>query len=285
MATVDVSSLVSPTYTPTLLVPTDGSTFTQALLTNLIVSLANRTEFLRDLSFEASDTPGAYARIREDFFGAIFTAGQNRLDASFPWRCVSTGNVSINGNAGSSKNPGQLRCSIPGDGVGDQYFGFHIESTTGAPFSYATFQQLEVTVAITEDPANLNEQIRFGLVDDAEGPNGGSDSLVIWRAKAVNATKWMLLKRVGGVQTSTVLTAADFVDGEFAVWRMVKNATSGIDFYLNGDLVHTVASGDLPSGGCNISFLAATSVADTEVLQVDWDLIDFRSKPNDRSGA
>lgn len=285
MATVDVAPLVTPTYTASLLVPTDGSTFTQALLTNLIVALGNRTEFLRDLSAEASDTPGAYSRLREDFFGAIFNDTQSRLDASFPWRTNQTGLVSINHSGGSAKNPGQLLCAIPGDGVGDQFFEFHIGLDTDTPTSYAAFQQLEVTVNIDEDPSNLNEQIRFGLVDDAGAFNGGSDALCIWRLKAVSSTKWILVRRVAGVQTMTTLTAADFVNGEFAVWRLVKNAAGGIEFYLNGVLITTVASADLPSGSANLSFLAATSSADTEVLRVTWDLINFRSKPTDRSGA
>lgn len=285
MATTDVAPLVTPTYTAALLVPNDGSTLTQALLTNLIVALANRTEFLRDITIEASDNPESYCVVREDFLGAIFTSSQSRLDATLPWRTIQTGNVSINGQSGNSKNPGRLQCSVPGDGGSQQYFGFHLIGTTATPFSFATFQQMTVVVRINEDAANVTEFTRFGLVDDAEQEDGGTDALCIIRQPAANATKWMLMKNVSGTLTKTAIAAADFTDNEFATWRFVKNASNGVDFYLDGVLVHTVASGDLPTGGCNASFYQSVTAADTEVLTVDYDLITVRTKPTARDGA
>lgn len=283
MATVDVAPLVTPAYTASLLVPTDGSTFTQALLTNLIVALGNRIEFLRDLTPEATDTPEAYFTLREDFAGAIFDDSQSRLDASFPWRTNQTGLVSINHSAGSFKNPGVLQCAIPGDGVGDQIFEFHLGLDTGTPGSYSTFRQMVVTVKIEEDVANLNEQIRFGLVDDAGASNGGSDCICLFRSKAISATKWLLLVRVAGVQTLTTLTASSFTNGVFTTWRIFRNsATGSYEFYQDGALVYTLAIGDQPSGACNYSFRAGTSSADTEVLGVFWDLIHIRTFPGDR---
>lgn len=55
MPTTDVAPLVTPVYTPTLPVTTDGSVLTQADLTTLAVSLGNRIEFVRQLVNTASE--------------------------------------------------------------------------------------------------------------------------------------------------------------------------------------------------------------------------------------
>jgi hypothetical protein len=285
MPTVDVAPLVTPTYTPTLLVPTDGSTFTQALLTNLIVGLANRTEFLRDLSAEASDTPEAYCTLRDDFFGAVDSISPGTLQSDIQWRRSDEGSPAINHRAGSSKNPGLLEVSLPGNGTDFHEFEIHIGSATGAPFSYATFQELVVVVKVEEDVSNITEWASFGLVDNAGLQNGGDDCLVIARQKASSATKWLLMRRVGGSQVTTALAAADFDNAEFAVWRMVRIASGDFELYLNGTLVHTVAAADVPTGGCNLTCNASVTAADTEVFTVSWDLVVLRTKPNDRSGA
>lgn len=236
-----------------------------------------------------------YAEIREDFIGAaIDDGGANLLTAPCSlWRTNVTFSPAINHRPGNGKNPGLLECAIPTDAGGCVY-EFHAGGTdTGAPINYYfSFAELEVVLKIEEDVANTSESIRFGLVDDASLENGGSDCLCIWRSKAVSATKWLLLKRVSGVQTVTTLTAADFVDGEYAVWRLEKTpgtASGDVRIYLNGTLVHTVTFAALPSGGANLSFWQSTGGADTEVLTVTYDLIRLRTFPSgvsgDRSGA
>jgi hypothetical protein len=233
-----------------------------------------------------------YAEIREDFIGAaIDDSGSSLLTAPQSlWRTNVTFSPAINHRPGNAKNPGLLECSIPTDAGGCVY-EFHAGGTnTGAPITYyQSFQLLEVVLKIEEDAANISESIRFGLVDNAGAENGGSDCLCLWRNKGVNASKWLLLKRVSGVQTNTVLTAADFVDGEFAVWRLEKNSAGGIDISLNGTVVHVVDFIALPAGGANLSFWQSTGGADTELLTVTYDLIRLRTFPSglsgDRSGA
>lgn len=285
MATVDVAPLVSPVYTPTLLVPTDGSTLTQALLTNLIVSLGNRTEFLRDLSAEASDTPEAFCTVREDFLGVLWTPSQSLLQGTVQWRTTpDDGFISVSGNAGASKNPGLLNVSLPGDGD-FHVFAAYFENASGEPFSFLKFQTMTVVVKKTHDAANVTDRIHFGLCDDADIQGGGNDALMIQHLGA-NA-KWQFVRVVGGVTTTTTLTGADFVSGEYAVWRMnrVSGGSDSIEVYLNDVLVHTVATVDMPGGSCNFSLYQEVTAADTESLQVSWDFVSLRTKPTDRSGV
>jgi hypothetical protein len=291
MPTVDVAPLVTPTYTPTLLVPTDGTTLTQALLTNLIVGLANRTEFLRDLQLEASDTPEAYCTLREDFHGAIFTSGSSRIDAEFPWRTSVLGLPAVNQRAGTGKNPGLLELSLPPTGSGgepDHGIDFYLStSSSGGPFTFATVEALTVVVKIDEDAANANFTTQFGFASQtgmAQQP-GGTDSIQICRNVAVSPTKWWLFRRKASSNTITVLTAADFANSEYHVWRIAKQASGDWALSLNGVLVHTIAAADLPVGACNLRFWQLNGVADTEISKVSWDLISLRTKPNDRSGA
>lgn len=290
MATVDVASLVSPTYTASLLVPTDGSTFTQALLTNLIVALGNRTEFLRDLLLEASDTPEAYCTLREEFHGAILTSGESRLDADFPWSVSILGFPAVNHSGGTGKNPGQLVIQNPPTGSGGEDahgIDFFLGSSGATPFTFANVEQLTVVVKVTENPANLNATMQFGFVTTAgiSSANGGTNCIQIGRNTALDADEWYLLRRVGGVQTLTVLTGAAFDNAEFHVWQIKKQASGDWALLLNGTLVHTIAVADLPTGACNVRFYALNSIADTAITTVAWDLIALRTKPNDRSGA
>jgi hypothetical protein len=236
-----------------------------------------------------------YAEIREDFIGAVVDdSGSSLLTCpTSMWRTNRTFSPAINPGNGGAKNPGLLVIQVPTDAGGCVY-EFHPGTDTGAPISYYnTFESLDVVVKIEEDAANISESVRFGLVDDASLENGGSDCLCIWRNKGVNATKWLLLKRVSGIQTVTTLTAADFADGEFAVWRLESNPlvpSDDVRIYLNGTLVHTVAFIALPSGQANLSFWQSTGGADTEVMTVTYDLIRLRTFPGglgtgDRSGA
>ena len=218
--------------------------------------------------------------VNEDFAGAIFDSGESRVDASFPWRTIHTGSVSINGNAGSAKNPGLLRCSIPTA----ESFVFHLHTAAGAPLTYASFRRLRVTVSVTSDPTNVADEVMFGLADDASDIND-PDHLLVWWNHGVDADNWILRRRVGSVQTNTVLASAAFVDGEFADWDLIKTEAGDVELYLNGVLVHTVDAADLPSGGANLMCRCDTSVADPEVLTVDWDRVQLWTRPpNFRDG-
>jgi hypothetical protein len=270
--------------------PTDGSTLTQALLTDLIVALGNRIEFLRDLSLEASDTPEAYCTLREDFLGAIYNSGQSRLDADYLWRTSELGSPSVNHANGSAKNPGQLSLALPPGGSGgddDHGLDIYLGSTSTQPFSFATVETLTVVVKVTEDPANLNATTQFGFVTTAgtASQNGGTNCVQIGRNVALDVDDWYILRRVAGVQTLTLLTGGTFSDGEFHVWRIEKQTSGDWQILLNGALVHTIAAADLPSGACNLRLYAMNSVADPELTGVTWDQVVLRTKPDDRSGA
>lgn len=235
----------------------------------------------------------AFAEIREDFLGAVVDdSGSDLLTAPRSmWRTNRTFSPAINHRPGSGKNPGLLEVSVPTD-AGGCVFEFHAGGTdTGAPISYYhTFETLEVVLKPEVDPDAVVTTIRFGLVDDASAENGGSDALMIANFSAFEPTRWQLWKRVSGVETFTDI--ADFVNGEFAVWRLEKTpgtASGDVRIYLNGTLVHTVAFAAIPAGNANLSFWQSTSGADTEVLTVTYDYIALRTYPagvsGDRSGA
>src|SRR5690606_15473414 len=132
---VQIQNDVNPVYEPIITISDTGEVLTEAQIYDTTLALANRIEFVRTLTPEAADRPETYATLREDFFGAIYTSGQARIDASFPWRTASAGSPAVNGRAGSAKNPGLLEVALPGDGANAHTFAFYLQSPSGTPFS------------------------------------------------------------------------------------------------------------------------------------------------------
>lgn len=290
MATVDVDPLVTATFTPTLPVTTDGSTLTQADLTNIVVSLANRIEFLRSLSLEAAVKPEAFTTFREDFLDLIYKKTDATLYGTLPWTTLEEGAGAIAGalgishSAGSSKNPGGLRVSTPGS-LGDAGFSFFIgPGATSTPFSFTGVQHFSITMKIVTDSSTLlTPSVRCGLASNASFNNGGSNSLGILYAPAFG-TDWQLLKLVAGVQTVTPLVP--MVIGEYVVFRFEKNAAGDFEIFVNDVLTTSVLAAALPVGGCTFGAhqLISTVEGATSVL-TEFDMLTFRASIADRSGA
>jgi hypothetical protein len=290
MPTVDVAPLVTGgTYTPTLLVPTDGTTFTQAMLTSLIVSLGNRIEFLRDLVPEAANDPERSLLIREDFAGAIWTPGQARLDGEFPWRTGGdTGTISVSGHAGSSKNPGQLRVSIPGDGATEVPFYLHPHLHDGDFTSFARFRHAAITVRLNDDVANSQTVFSWGLGDEQDDSAGGDNSIRLCWFKSLDALNWKVLVRNGGVNTIAFSTLTAMTNNEFITLRMSRaNETADVEIYVNSSATpaFTIDAADVPVTACNYGAYMSTGAADTDSFQVSLDFLSYRAATPSRQGV
>ncbi len=99
MSTTDVAPLVTPAYTATLPVTNSGSILTQADLTTLVVSLANRIEFVRQLSSVVSSS---FSAVKDDFCfvdeGAIVFGTPRIWHGDTPWRAtqLAAGTLALN---------------------------------------------------------------------------------------------------------------------------------------------------------------------------------------------
>jgi hypothetical protein len=287
---VQIQGDVTAEYEPVLTIADTGEVLTEAQLYDTTLALANRIEFVRSLTPEATEDPEQFATFREEFWGAIADTGQARLDADNLWRSSVEGFPAINHRAGSAKNPGQLEVSLPPTGSGgatDHGYDFYLGSSTDDSFSFASIEACTVVLKIAEDPANVNATVQFGFVASSGLANqsGGTDGIQICRNTAIDPDEWWLLRRKASVNFLSILSGAAFTNDEFHVWRIRKQASGDWQLLLNGVLVHTIASADLPVGACDFRCYQLNGVADTEITTVTWDLIVIRSNPGDRSGA
>jgi len=281
---------VTAVYEPVITVAETGEVLTEAQLYDTTLALANRIEFVRALVPEASEDPEAFGTLREEFWGAIHNSGQGRLDADLLWRTSDTGSPSVNQNAGTAKNPGQLVIGLPPTGSGrdtDHGIDIYLGQTTGDCFSFQTIDSATVVVKVTEDPANLNATTQFGFVATAgiSSFNGGTDCVQIVRNTAIDVDEWLLLRRKASAQTYGVISGAAFTNGEFHVWRIRKQGNGDWALLLNGAQVATIAAADLPAASCTFRMVCLNSVADTEITTVACDFVAIRSTPGDRSGV
>jgi hypothetical protein len=270
MATVDVAGLVTPTYTPTIPIVLDGDPFTQADHTNTVVSLANRTEFVRQLSETASSAPESFATLREDFWGAIFDSGTSTIYGDLVWRTDDSGSPAINHRGGSAQNPGQLEMAMP---TGSS-FAFGLGSSTDNLFGGISTEAVTFAVKVLDNPANVATQFLIGLKNDWSLGNGGDDCLQLFYT--ISEANWHVMKRRSGVQT-LVDTGVPVVAGEMVVCRFLKNGND-IDVELNGAIVDTAVSGvDKLTGEFNFGAIAVSSGADPQLFTATVDFIHIRT--------
>lgn len=272
MATTDVAGSVTPVYTATLPVTTDTSTFTQADLTALVLSLANRTEFVRQLVDDAADTPEASAVVREDFFSAVYQPIGAMLFADGLWRTFEANSPAVSGVSRSFTAPGELLIQLPNLGE----FRFQHDTATSPNFSFGTLQHFTVRCKIKDDAANANTAMRIGFHQDNSLFNGGTNSLALYYLKGLDATHWLLHVRRASVSSFVVL--APFVDDTYFTCRFVK---VGADIQVRdktNTLLTTVVAASFPVGSCGLGASFISSVADPNVAEHSVDFIFARGK-------
>jgi hypothetical protein len=284
MSTTDVAGSVVPVYTPTLPVTDDGSILTNAALTALTLSLANRTEYVRQLSEQAGEAPEFFATLREDFLDVVIES--TSIYGVLPWTvvAVNSGALSISHSPGTAKNPGGLICGVPST-LGDASHAFFLgPGATSHPFTFASVQSFTVVLRIGADTSSLGTPIvRAGLAQQANFGNGGTDSLGIAYLASAPAN-WFLFKRVAGVQTTTALIP--MVLNEYIVARFEKNAAAGFDLFINGSLFTTIAAAALPTGGCTFGgFQEISTVEGLATITPVYDAMFIRNQCGARNGA
>lgn len=273
MATTDVAGSVTPTYTPTLPVTTDTSILTQADLTTVVVSLANRTEYVRQLVDDAADTPEASVVVREDFMSAVYTPLGATLQGDMLWRTAEVGSPAVNGVSRSFTSPGELVVQLP---LSAEY-RFQFDTNTSHNFSFGTLQHFTVRAKIKDDAANLNTGMRIGFHQDNSLVNGGTNSLALYYLKGLDATHWLLHVRRASV--SLFFQLAPFVDDDYFTCRFVK---VGSDIEVrdeNNAVLHTVLAAAFPVGSCGLGAYCISSVADPNVSEHSFDFIFARGRP------
>jgi hypothetical protein len=160
-------------------------------------------------------------------------------------------------------------------------FFFGLGNFTDGPFGAITFQRITFTLAVNDDPANIASQVLIGLKQDWHLANGGTDSIQLYYLKT--EPNWQLFIRRSSSSTMVDL-GVPVVAGDFVTCRFIKNGND-IDVELNGAVVHTVASGSGPTGNLNFGGCALSSVAETEVLEARFDIIDILSSVSTGSRA
>jgi len=270
MSTTDVSGLVTPVYTATLPITTDGSVLTQADLTNTIVSLANRVEFIRQIG-DAATEPELITVLREDFFSAIWD-GSSRLDGSFAWRTAHSGSPAITHDGGTARRPGRLICQMPPN----SQFSFGIAGVADTPFGFLSTDMITFVAKVDDDPANIASSATFGMLGTYTAQNGGANALALFYQKTF--PNWRVMIQKASVQT-LVDTGVPVVPGEFVTVRFIwRSPGPDIDVELDGSIVHTVLSANRPTGEANIGANVISSVAETEVFLVEFDFIYARGR-------
>jgi hypothetical protein len=285
---VQIQGDVTPEYTTILTISDTGEVLTEAQIYDTTLALANRIEFVRQLVPEASDNPEAFGIFREEFWMA--SADNGILYADNIWRYSDAGSPSISHGPGTFKNPGQLVINLPPTGSGgstDHGASFYIGTETGDPFTFDSVESCVVVCKADEDVGSLLGNWGFGFVQNADELilNGGTDSIQIFRNKAVSAAQWTYQVRAASVVTDTGVFGT-YTDEEFHVFRIVKNSSNDWDVYLNGALELTIDSSDIPSAAaCTFRLFALHSTTDDEIETIYFDHVSIRSATGDRSGA
>lgn len=228
---VQIQNDVDAVYEPVITIADTGEVLTEAQIYDTTLALANRIEYVRSLSPDATETPEAFVIFREDFFGARFDETLDRVFADTIWLAeVGTG-AAISHQAGTARRPGLLQCACSTDS--------EIFVWSPSPHGSITLEMLTIVVQVEDDAGNVASSFSVGLAQDPELANGGTDSLLLYYSKAF--ANWRLIVRRSSVQT-LVDTGVPFVSEDFVTCRFIKNGND-IDVELNGSIVHTAVSG------------------------------------------
>jgi hypothetical protein len=163
MSTTDVAGSVTPVYTPTLLVTNDASILTQADLTTLVVSLANRIEFLRQLVGISSSN---FSGFKEDFLhideDAVAFGTPREWHGDTMWRVVQQGAGTLsltNDDPGNTVNHGMLTIMSTSGTTGAMFYKDKGTGSRGVRFS----SLIQTTCICRIQNASAPMKFEFGL--------------------------------------------------------------------------------------------------------------------------
>jgi hypothetical protein len=246
-------------------------------------TLAASIEVLRSQLSDAADEPEDWFHLRDDFTGAVWDSGNSRLYSAFPWTTgvVGTGAL-VNDAAGTSKNPGQLVVSIPGDGANTIAWYAQPGVASGNPTAFDKLDRATIVMKVADDPGNFASIAKAGLAENNSASNGGTNALQLCFDRGGDATHWLLHRRKAG--TSSFVQLGAMVSNQYARCHFRKVGT-GIRVYFNGTLITTIAAADIPDGDCTFGPHVTTTPADAHFFIATYDLLQMRAYIGDRSGA
>jgi hypothetical protein len=244
MATTDVAPLVTPTYTAALLVPNDGSTLTQALLTNLIVALGNRIELVRGLAPSAAETPESYLLVNEDFLpGAYVNTGDGYIVCQHCWNFVDIDGVGqtqqpwMRVGGPSTVNYGVYEAIVSAG----KTWGLALKNPgEGGGIRFGDIEEMTIIAAVKS--SNLTSQEAFfGLVTTADITAPGDSAVGLWFKKSTS-NFWMGRHKTNGADDATV-SGQTVVTQTFVCFRLRRTSSTQVQLFMNDTLLATLTQG------------------------------------------
>lgn len=262
---VQVQSLVSPVYEPVVTVHATGDTATEAQFIDTTVAILNRIEFVKNLQSDASDSPEAFALVRDDFMAGntLTAAGVLTADTAWTFDVIGGGTHAVDVIAGTQANPGRLRFNVAGGNTACVF----------KPLCFdATFDTLTAVVKIDNPGGTAGQNVRIGLAQNIISGAGGNEGLWLEYIPSVNAN-WLLNRRTLSTDNRTLIKT--FASGEFITFKVLKNTTlSRYDIYVNGLLVTNIGFSGMPTGTFQLGAYVNTA---TDSILAELDLIFCRS--------
>lgn len=281
----DVSGLITPSYDAVINVASDTEVLTQAALTDTAVALGDRIAFVRESVTDIAIRPEGVMSFRDDFLGGQLDTVNNKFYSEVPWKLHLTGGTAIPfaQGVGANKNPGLLAGVCTG-GTSSE-FGLELN----AKMSFANFEYFCVVLKASDDAANSDHGVSFGIGNDAStgsfNPDvGGTNSLMCYYWKTQSTTQWRQVRTVSG---STFLgnTLGTFVSGQFVKIEAVKQTNGDIQFLFNESLATTTSLAQMPSGDCTFFLKAKMPSSDPNAFNFSFDFVQVRSRIADRRGV
>src|SRR5512146_1472402 len=155
----NVAGLITPTYDAVINVASDTEVLTQAALTDTAVALGNRISFVREGVIDLAVRPEGVMSFRDDFVGGYLDTVNNKFFSEVPWKLHLTGGTAVpfTQGVGANKNPGLLAGVCTG-GTSSE-FGLELN----AKMSFANFEYFCVVLKASDDAANSDHGVSFGL--------------------------------------------------------------------------------------------------------------------------
>lgn len=258
---VQVQSLVTPVYEAVVTVHATGDIATEAQFIDTAVAILNRVEFVKNLQSDASDSPEAFALVRDDFMAGntLTAAGVLTADTAWTFDVVGGGTHAVDVIAGDQVNPGRLRFNVAGGNTGAVFKTLGFDST---------FDTLTAVAKITNPGGSAGQTVRIGLAQNTIAGAGGNEGLWLEYIPSVNAN-WLLNRRTLSTDNRTLIKT--FTSGQFITFKVIKNTTLGrYDIYVNGLLVTNIAFASMPTGTFQLGAYVTTA---TDSILVELDLI------------
>jgi hypothetical protein len=222
-------------------------------------------------------TPERAFRVREDFSSGIWD-GSAFLYAENTWSAAGTGSPSVSIVAGTVKNPGQLRVSLPTNSL----FHFELVGPTSDFLRFDQFDEFVAVLKIVDDPGNLATSVGVGLMQNAAAQNGGTDCIEV--VYAPSDSHWRIMLRKASAQS--FINIGTFVSNTQVVVRFKRDATTGnIAVLFNEVTATTILAANAPTGTCTVGGTFLSSVADAQPITANVDFIYVRGGTGARQGA